>query len=117
MEQHTSECRWERSNCEWKETHYYCPHPEHECDCEGLPVYKAIRVERPSQLQDVYYIYDNDDASTLRIATVYLSPTEEVFALEHSKFILTTAAVVELGGLMQTLEAQRVRKGATNEND
>jgi hypothetical protein len=33
---HVADCRWERTTaveCEYKETHHYCPHPEHACSC------------------------------------------------------------------------------------
>jgi hypothetical protein len=35
---HTANCRWQRTTigqCEYRETHNYCPHPEHACDCRG----------------------------------------------------------------------------------
>lgn len=35
--EHTPECRWTRTaeqECGYKATHYYCPHPEHGCDCK-----------------------------------------------------------------------------------
>lgn len=32
---HTGECRWLASDCDYRETHCYCPHPEHACDCDG----------------------------------------------------------------------------------
>lgn len=31
--EHKPDCVWMNSNCEYKETHKYCPHPEHFCDC------------------------------------------------------------------------------------
>lgn len=30
---HLPDCPWERATCEYKATHYYCPHPEHACTC------------------------------------------------------------------------------------
>lgn len=33
---HTPDCRWTKTTtdeCEYRDTHYYCPHPEHACDC------------------------------------------------------------------------------------
>jgi hypothetical protein len=33
--QHDPACRWERAECEYKATHYYCPHPEHACNCQA----------------------------------------------------------------------------------
>jgi len=32
--EHTKDCNWEKSNCEYKATHHYCPHEEHKCDCK-----------------------------------------------------------------------------------
>ena len=31
---HDKDCAWGKADCEWKETHHYCPHPEHACTCE-----------------------------------------------------------------------------------
>lgn len=30
---HQPNCNWEKSNCEYKSTHEYCPHAEHACSC------------------------------------------------------------------------------------
>lgn len=30
---HTTNCNWIKSNCDYKDTHEYCPHLEHQCDC------------------------------------------------------------------------------------
>lgn len=30
---HDKDCAWEKADCEYKETHEYCPHPEHACTC------------------------------------------------------------------------------------
>lgn len=38
--EHTADCRWEKTTaaeCEYRETHYYCPHREHECTCPPPP--------------------------------------------------------------------------------
>lgn len=35
-EEHTADCRWQlttEQECEYRATHYYCPHPEHACTC------------------------------------------------------------------------------------
>ena len=34
--EHKKNCRWEQSNCEYKETHHYCPHPQHACNCDEI---------------------------------------------------------------------------------
>lgn len=34
--EHDKDCRWERTTnteCEYRDTHHYCPHPEHACNC------------------------------------------------------------------------------------
>lgn len=31
---HTTECAWSQADCEYKATHFYCPHPEHACTCK-----------------------------------------------------------------------------------
>jgi hypothetical protein len=33
---HHPDCRRERATCEYRETHHYCPHPEHACNCREL---------------------------------------------------------------------------------
>jgi hypothetical protein len=33
---HAPECAWEQTtpaDCQYRQTHYYCPHPEHACTC------------------------------------------------------------------------------------
>jgi hypothetical protein len=37
---HVPACRWERttpSQCEFRESHNFCPHPEHACSCPPTP--------------------------------------------------------------------------------
>ena len=34
---HNQNCRWEKTTleeCEYRVTHHYCPHPEHDCTCK-----------------------------------------------------------------------------------
>ena len=31
--EHDPDCRWTLAECDYKATHYYCPHPEHACNC------------------------------------------------------------------------------------
>jgi hypothetical protein len=33
---HHADCRWETADCSYRETHHYCPHPEHACNCREL---------------------------------------------------------------------------------
>ena len=33
---HNKNCNWEKSSCSYRETHEYCPHPEHACNCDLL---------------------------------------------------------------------------------
>lgn len=36
MTKHAPDCRWERltsAECAYRDTHYFCPHPEHACTC------------------------------------------------------------------------------------
>lgn len=47
---HQNSCRWEKTTnaeCEYRDTHHYCPHPEHECDCTTA---KQLRVFSPEDL-------------------------------------------------------------------
>lgn len=32
---HMNWCRWETSACEYRTSHFYCPHPEHRCNCHS----------------------------------------------------------------------------------
>lgn len=41
---HMNWCRWESSNCEYKATHFFCPHSEHECNCHSSITWQ-IRAE------------------------------------------------------------------------
>lgn len=37
---HLPSCRWERTTlgeCEYRDTHHYCPHEEHACTCPPRP--------------------------------------------------------------------------------
>ena len=37
---HDPDCRWQRTTleeCEYRATHFYCPHPEHACNCAAPP--------------------------------------------------------------------------------
>ena len=45
---HEKNCNWEKSNCEYKNTHEYCPHPEHLCNC------KITQVEEISEQIEVF---------------------------------------------------------------
>ena len=45
---HQSDCQWEKTTaaeCEYRETHHYCPHPEHACTCK-----KEAEEEKPQPL-------------------------------------------------------------------
>lgn len=38
---HEEDCRWEMTTleeCGYRQTHHYCPHPEHACSCVKVPV-------------------------------------------------------------------------------
>jgi hypothetical protein len=73
---HEPECRWEKTTpyeCEFRNTHHYCPHPEHGCTCElvecatkATAILTAIRnAEVGSDI-----IVNNDDGSIFCILTV-----------------------------------------------
>lgn len=39
--EHHKDCVWENTTsaeCEYRDTHHYCPHPKHECNCISLQV-------------------------------------------------------------------------------
>ena len=33
--EHTTDCAWSLADCDYKQTHHYCPHPEHACTCKS----------------------------------------------------------------------------------
>ena len=38
--EHNKDCRWHLTTleqCEYRDTHNYCPHPEHACTCPAVP--------------------------------------------------------------------------------
>lgn len=39
---HEPNCNWEKSDCEYKATHHYCPHPEHACTCSKTEKYDVF---------------------------------------------------------------------------
>lgn len=46
---HEKDCAWEKADCEYKETHYYCPHPEHTCSCVKVQYAGGI----PSEIKNL----------------------------------------------------------------
>lgn len=37
MPEHKKDCRWElikSDECSYRDTHHYCPHQEHACNCD-----------------------------------------------------------------------------------
>lgn len=46
MKDHTAECNWIKSDCEYKKTHKYCPHEEHRCDCNPVKRHKLSQEGR-----------------------------------------------------------------------
>jgi hypothetical protein len=44
---HVPECAWERTTldaCVYRQTHNYCPHPEHACTCPPQPGMRTIEL-------------------------------------------------------------------------
>lgn len=38
---HRPDCNWQKTKpeeCEYRNTHHYCPHEEHQCNCEELRI-------------------------------------------------------------------------------
>lgn len=33
---HHPDCNWTKADCSYKNTHHYCPHQEHACNCKEL---------------------------------------------------------------------------------
>jgi hypothetical protein len=48
---HHPDCRWERATCEYRETHHYCPHPEHSCNCRELRTDTPARPDAGTTLE------------------------------------------------------------------
>jgi predicted RNase H-like nuclease (RuvC/YqgF family) len=40
---HQDNCKWENADCQYRETHEYCPHPEHACTCKPDDVKAEIK--------------------------------------------------------------------------
>ena len=54
--QHGADCAWERTTnveCEYKATHYYCPHPEHACTC---PQVSGVLSDNPTMEEAEAYL-------------------------------------------------------------
>lgn len=50
---HHPGCRWERTTpaeCEYRDTHHYCPHPEHACDCAEIEADRLLGEMAPEPL-------------------------------------------------------------------
>lgn len=46
---HYTNCNWEKTTnteCEYRDTHHYCPHPEHACNCKDLEAHPMHKVDR-----------------------------------------------------------------------
>ena len=76
MSVHDPSCRWEKltsRECSWRDTHAYCPHEEHSCDCEPtVPMTKAEALLDAVRKTDVGsdVIIQNEDMSIFCILTV-----------------------------------------------
>lgn len=59
---HDPDCRWVRTTvdeCEYRETHYYCPHVEHACNCSRpTPRVKSEFTESLRRLVDACVVPD-----------------------------------------------------------
>ena len=73
---HEQDCRWNKLTsveCEFRATHYYCPHPEHACNCELVILgTKASAILQAIRNADVGsdIIVQNEDGSVYCILTV-----------------------------------------------
>ena len=76
MSRHEEDCRWNNVNphdCQYRETHEYCPHPEHACNCELVILgTKADAILQAIRNADVGsdIIVNNADGSIYCILTV-----------------------------------------------
>lgn len=66
---HTTACRWiltTNAECEYRQTHHYCPHPEHACDCRKPKDAEPARVtpETPAEYLLSYSVFDRADDDT-----------------------------------------------------
>jgi hypothetical protein len=70
---HSPACNWEKANCEYKDTHHYCPHDgtngteDHKCNCNELMVNDPIF--------DVLNCYEIE-ASEVRNGMTYIDSSE-----------------------------------------
>jgi hypothetical protein len=75
-DKHEPDCRWEKTTpyeCEFRNTHFYCPHPEHGCTCELVAcATKAAAILDAIRKTDVGsdIIIQNEDMSIYCILTV-----------------------------------------------
>lgn len=49
MTEHMRSCRWENTSkeqCSYRDTHHYCPHPEHACNCRDTQESREAYFER-----------------------------------------------------------------------
>ncbi len=50
-DQHRPDCRWEQTTsdeCQYRDTHHYCPHPEHACTCPPIPRFSPNVLPHPA---------------------------------------------------------------------
>ena len=60
---HDDDCAWSTADCEYKETHEYCPHPEHACNCQPKSGGYRLHIVGPDDVHD--YV---DELEALRAA-------------------------------------------------
>ena len=76
MNIHTPNCKWIKTTnaeCEYRDTHEYCPHEEHSCDCPPVAhLTKAEALLKAVRETDVGsdIIIHNEDLSVFCILTV-----------------------------------------------
>lgn len=104
MSEHTKDCRWERTisaECVYRDTHHYCPHPEHACDCrkpKGEDYVAWLRFKRHEGRGSALHLCNSDDEGAFK---VYRHPEAE---LDRLKSINR-----ELVGAMSSLKAEKER--------
>jgi len=100
---HDKDCAWELADCEYKETHHYCPHPEHACTCPPKEISledqvavlrlkligsEAINVHLTAEVSELRALYvaakDLSDAAAMGPETFHPSLTDNINALDEA---------------------------------
>ena len=78
---HSRFCRWQEtkeSECEYRKTHEYCPHPNHACDCQDSPPAPEARVDW-DKVVDGIPLFQLDLGTTIKVRAMILKIIQSAF--------------------------------------